>query len=1106
MESKNLIKKNANDVICIIEKKIFFFQDVIQKTYIHLNKNKLLGILSNNEVNICILSLKTLSDSLNTMNDKIGDTDTETMIQSLQIINNDLSGIMKNYGAHSLEDLISICYGSQSNTVIYKNEYEKNKYELLKKYFHPTNYKMLNTDKKIKKDTFEKIPLHLECQDISTFATDFHSKIFGMKLHLINESQNKQIVIYGILDDVILDFINDKYISSIKNNILKNLPESIEFKRESFRHFVDYLSLKDYFVFDYKEIYQKYIGSYSQYKLVKQKSLQQNIKDFVTCDLFSKRNIILLLLMHNNTPSTTEESEPSKKEESAKQNVNYENKYIAYLLYDLLSNENNGAVDSHEQVTLLDSLPYHGKEGFRDAMKKTIQYTQDLTHFDINKIPLEQQICLLKVTDSVKEKAIQKLKEIKSKTDDSGSKARQYLDGLLKIPFQVYKKEPILFVMDEAKQVFKELVDQLFAVLTSNLTGNTTPYLNDISCIPSKSKYTNMEIHFYLEKIRDCIQKHETHILDELKVSLTKGDKNELIQIIKKMDETTDILSLSKKTKVFLREKVIYLLNNLKNTSQLNHLKPAFSLAEVRNNISKIEDKMKMVSDSMIEIRETLDKSVYGHKNAKRQIERIVGQWMNGEQGGYCFGFEGPPGVGKTSLAKKGLSNCLKDENGECRPFAMIQMGGDSNGSTLHGHNYTYVGSTWGGIVQILMDKKCMNPIIFIDEIDKISKTEHGKEIVGILIHLLDATQNDCFQDKYFTGVEFDLSKALFILSYNDIEQIDRVLLDRIHRVKFSHLSLEDKLVICKTHILPEVFEKTGLQEMIVFSDEVIEFIIEEYTCEAGVRKLKENLFEIVGEINLELLNTYFGSVCEKYCIENDIDLKSNKMEEIPLVITKEDVKNKYFKEKREIRVQKIHEEPQVGVMNGLWANDLGLGGTLPIQAKYYPCSQFLELKLTGMVGDVMKESANVALSIAWSLTSDENQQRVIKKYSANKEYIHGIHVHFPDGSTHKNGPSGGSCLTTVLFSLLNDKKIKHDYAMTGEIALDGKITAIGGLDLKILGGIKGGVKTFLFPEENKRDYDKFLEKYKSNDIIKSIEFSSVKNIEEVFSQIFVEQ
>jgi ATP-dependent Lon protease len=295
----------------------------------------------------------------------------------------------------------------------------------------------------------------------------------------------------------------------------------------------------------------------------------------------------------------------------------------------------------------------------------------------------------------------------------------------------------------------------------------------------------------------------------------------------------------------------------------------------LKSDLSIIHNDMKQITGYMSNIKTTLDKAVYGHDKAKKQIERIIGQWINGEQDGYCFGFEGPPGVGKTTLAKRGLSDCLKDDNGVSRPFSMIQMGGDSNGSTLHGHNYTYVGSTWGSIVQILIDKKCMNPIIFIDEVDKISRTEHGKEIVGILTHLLDPAQNDCFQDKYFTGIDLDLSKALFILSYNDVDAIDKILLDRVHRIKFSNLSLEDKVIICNNHILPEVYKKMGLENMITIDENVIKFIIDEYTSESGVRKLKEILFEIVGQINLDVLSnssnvidivdtntdTYFNSI-----------------------------------------------------------------------------------------------------------------------------------------------------------------------------------------------------------------------------------------------------
>jgi ATP-dependent Lon protease len=276
-----------------------------------------------------------------------------------------------------------------------------------------------------------------------------------------------------------------------------------------------------------------------------------------------------------------------------------------------------------------------------------------------------------------------------------------------------------------------------------------------------------------------------------------------------------------------------------------------------------------------------------------------------------------------------------------------------------------------------------------------------------------------------------------------------------------------------------------GLENMIYFNDSVLKFIIDEYTAESGVRKLKEILFEIVGEINLDIL---------KY---------SEKEYELPIQISIDDIKTKYFKDKRPMKIYKIHSESKVGVINALWANQVAQGGVLPIQACFVPSNKFLDLILTGSMGDIMKESISVSLTNAWNLTSYERQKYLIERFNDVKNNnICGIHIHCPDISTKKDGPSATTAFTVLIYSLLNDIKIKNYFGITGETHFGLFLTEIGGLQEKLIHSIKSGIKEFIFPKENESDFNKIMEKYKDDKIIDGIKFHSLERVEDVLDLI----
>jgi ATP-dependent Lon protease len=1088
IDNRNKIKFSSSKNVVIsstnmgdnFKRKINYLRHVVQRTIVNIQHFKANNIISSNNLKVCLNLLHKSFVSIDTIEKKLqSEYSSNTIISSLQKISSDISSIFRSYGTESLRDLLSICLGADyvDNLNKCSDELFSEKLGLLLKYAHPINYKIYQwktdqNDNYIKKNKIVDDEMIVqsadscECFDLARTSNNYRIKVYGIKISFHDTINKKTMIVSAVIDDVMLECIESSYITSRMITIQEKCPSNKD--TDCYLRFIKSLVIKDLVVYNDEELLHRFIGYKNQVLLIKKKPISQVITEFIGCELFQQRTTLLQVLLKANEP---------------------EYQYLAYLLYDLLTSDTNGSVDTYEQTILFDSLPWNIKQYFRDAMKQTIKYTNNLTNMDNAKIPLEQQICLMKASDSVKEKAMLKLKEVKAKSEDSGSKARQYLEGLLKIPFGVYRDEPILGVMNHSITKFNELV--------KSICDSGFP----LSCFPIKNNYNSLEMRKYCDTLENNYMNEANEVFSKKIINnIVNQKRNILISHICKINSFIKSSSIkyprichSGKKRAYMQKSILDFFdknnssNIIKTVSKMCNIDNSQCdiIPLINNTLSEIHTNSNSIYSYIEDVNKVLDSAVHGHTKAKRQVERIIGQWMNGEKSGYCFGFEGPPGVGKTSLAKKGIAKCLKDNDNCSRPFAFIAVGGSSNGSTLDGHNYTYVGSTWGKIVDILIETKCMNPIIFIDELDKVSRTEHGKEIIGILTHLIDPTQNDTFQDKYFTGIDIDLSKALFIFSYNDVDAIDRILLDRIHRVKFDALSMKDKLIITRNYLFKEIYSKMGLNDVIDISDEVIQFIIEQYTQEPGVRKLKELLFEIVGEINIDILK------------------KTNEFS-IPIVVTKDDIKSKYLKDRHEVKPKEIHSNSQIGLISGLWANSLGQGGVLPIEASYYPCGTMFDLKLTGMQGDVMKESMMMAKTLAWRLATNK-YKKLTKDWIKNSEStkLQGIHIHVPEGATPKDGPSAGTAITVAMYSLFTNKRIKHDVAITGEMSLQGRVTAIGGLPLKILGGIRAGVKTFIFPSENKKDFEDFLEKYKNKPEIKNIEFLQVDTIEDVLNVVF---
>ncbi|ECL1829667.1 endopeptidase La [Campylobacter jejuni] len=397
--------------------------------------------------------------------------------------------------------------------------------------------------------------------------------------------------------------------------------------------------------------------------------------------------------------------------------------------------------------------------------------------------------------------------------------------------------------------------------------------------------------------------------------------------------------------------------------------------------------------------------------------------------------FYGPPGVGKTSLANS-VSKALK------RELIRIALGGLEDVNELRGHRRTYIGAMPGRITQGLIEAKQINPVIVLDEIDKLNRSFRG-DPSAVLLEILDPEQNSKFRD-YYLNFNIDLSKVIFIATANDISNIPAPLRDRMEFIELSSYTPSEKFHIMKKYLIPDELKKHGLKaNELSIDDETIELIISDYTRESGVRNLRRKVAELCRKSAKKLL-----------------------LENIKKVIINTKNLNEFL-DKKVFEIEKNNGENQVGQVNGLAWTSVG-GDVLKVEAVKIKGKG--ELTLTGSLGDVMKESARIAFSMIKVLI-DEGKIKIPKKIiidpRVNVYDSYNIHIHVPDGATPKDGPSAGITISTAIASIFSDKKVKADVAMTGEIDLKGKVLPIGGLKEKLIAAYKADIKIALIPRKN---------------------------------------
>lgn len=695
--------------------------------------------------------------------------------------------------------------------------------------------------------------------------------------------------------------------------------------------------------------------------------------------------------------------------------------------------------------------------------------------------------------------------KIKLKMDVPNGKTRIVLSGIKRVVVNEYKSKndeyeaivsDIFLSKDEEEDTYKNILIKSIEKYINSVPYMTNAILSKIPSVNSLDELCDL-IGTFLPFSYEKKKRYITEVNSISRTKLIMEDINEDLKVIalekkienqveKELSESQKEFYLREKIKMIQRElgdvntkddevaNLKYKLSKLKCSNKIKErIKKEISRYETTNSNSPELGTIRDYLDWMLnlpwnkftkdvedlkKVKYTLDSSHYGLDDVKvRILEYLAVKQNTNNLRSPIICLVGPPGVGKTSLAL----SIAKSLN---RNIAKISVGGINDEAEIIGHRRTYVGANPGRIIQGIRKAGTTNPVFIIDEIDKMTKDIKG-DPASSLLEVLDPEQNSKFSDHYIEE-EFDLSKVMFIATANYIDQIPYELKDRLEIIELSSYTEYEKLDIAKNYLIPRELEEHGLTELQVqFSDEAILTIIRNYTKEAGVRELERLIARLLRKVVKQLLTNF--------------DIAS-------YGITDQNIEE--FIGKKKYKYQEKDVEGQIGVVNGMAYTAFG-GDILPIEVTYYKGSG--KLILTGSLGEVMQESARIALSY---IKSNCDYFNIDSKLLEEND----IHIHLPEGAVNKEGPSAGITLATALISLFTQKEVDSNIAMTGEITLRGRVLPIGGLKEKVIGSARAGIKKIFIPIGNEMDLDEIPNEVKDN-----IEFILVSKYEEIYKKIF---